>query len=152
MNTDFANRVLLPDQDPTETAEQDRMQQLELTLLQHGQPVPVSPRDNHLIHLGIVFPAAQQVAQGVHQGQFDTTVLEAFLAHINEHYNAAVQQGVPKDKLAQYSEFVKKIGPTLAALKQHDAAAQQIAQAHQTMQAGGPGPAAPIQPPQAQPQ
>jgi hypothetical protein len=48
MGADFCKRVLLADQDPTEIAEQSRMQNLEVVLLSAGQPVEVSPRDNHL--------------------------------------------------------------------------------------------------------
>src|ERR1017187_387172 len=54
MDSEFAGRVLLPENDPTEEAEQQRMQNLEIMLLSHGQAVPVSPRDNHLIHLTVL--------------------------------------------------------------------------------------------------
>ncbi len=114
VDTDFANRVLLPDADPTEKAEQMRMQNLELVLLSHGQAVEVSPRDNHLIHLSVIMPAAEQMGGQMMQGQFDTPALEAVLAHINEHYNAAVSTGVKRELLKEVAEFVKKIGPALA--------------------------------------
>lgn len=143
MNAEFVERVLLPDQDPTEMAEQNRMQQLEMALLAHGQPVPVSPRDNHMIHLSIVMPAAEQIASQIQSGQMDTSVLEAVLAHINEHYNNAVHQGVPKEKLAPIAAFVRKIGPAIAQLKQQDEQAAQISAAHdQFLQEGGGQPQA----------
>ena len=128
VGSDFANRVLLPDQDPTEKAEQMRMQQLELTLLSHGQPVEVSPRDNHLIHLSVIMPAAEQVGGQMMSGQFDTSVLRAILAHINEHYNAAVSAGVKKELLSEVAEFVKKIGPALQQLEQVDQQQQAMMQ------------------------
>jgi hypothetical protein len=147
MDAEFAERVLLADQDPTEHAEQDRMQNLEMVLLGHGQGVPVSPRDNHMIHLQVLMPAAEQMAQQIGQGQFGTESLEAILAHLNEHYNFALQQGVKKDVLAPVAQLVKKIGPALAQLKQLDAAASQVGQAHDGMLAGAPpGPPGPAQP------
>lgn len=152
VSSDFVEKVLLPDSDPTEKAENDRMQNLELGLLMHGQPVAVSPRDNHLIHLGVLMPAAEQMAQHIQDGQMTTDSLEAVFAHINEHYNQAIHQGVKKDDptMQTVGELVKKMGPALAQLKQHDAAAAQLAQAHDAMAQGAPGPQQPIEPPQPQ--
>lgn len=150
MNSDFADRVLLPDADPTITAEQTRQQDIELMLLAHGQAVPVSPRDNHEIHLGVIMPAAEQAAQQIMQGQFGTDTLEAMIAHINEHYNQALNQGVKKEKLAEVKQFLAKAGQAIAQLKQHDQAAAQLSQAHDAMMQGAPGPQQPIEPPQPQ--
>jgi hypothetical protein len=145
---DFAERVLLPDADPTEHAEQDRQQQLEITLLGHGQPVPVSPRDNHQIHLGVLMPVAEQLAGQIGQGQMPTAALEATAAHINEHFQQATSQGMKPGTMPEVEEFLKKIGPVIAQLKQLDAAAEGHAQAVQTHIAGGAAPPAlPAQPP-----
>jgi hypothetical protein len=137
MNASLAERLLLPDNDPTETAEQDRMQQLELTLLSHGQAVPVSPRDNHLIHLSILMPAAEQVAGGMSQGQFGTDVLETFVSHINEHYSQAQKQGVKPEALKEVAQFLNKVGPEIAKLRQLDQNAQALAAAHGQMNSPG---------------
>ena len=134
---EFAERVLLPDNDPTVTAEQNREQQLEVVLLSGGQAVPVSARDNHMIHLQVLMPTAEQMAQHIMDGQFSSSVLEAFGAHINEHYNYAVQQGAPKNQLEQVAEFVKKLGPALAQLKSIEAQAAQVQQASQELDQGG---------------
>ena len=147
LNADFANRVLLPDADPTEHAEQDRQQQLELTLLSQGQSVPVSPRDNHIMHLSVLMPAAQQVAGGITQGQFDTSVLEAFIGHINEHYSQAKQMGVKDPSLDEVAQFLAKAGPELANLKALDQ--QQAEMAQSNMPAAAPGDETQQVPPQA---
>src|SRR6185436_1968807 len=64
VDEEFADAVLLPDNDPTVQAEQTRLQQLELMLIAgQGTDVPISPRDNHLIHLGVLIPAMEQAAQ-----------------------------------------------------------------------------------------
>lgn len=126
--SEFAERVLLPDQDPTEVSEQTREQMLEVTLLGHGQPVPVSPRDNHMIHLQVLMPTAVQMGQHINDGQLSTDALEATVAHINEHYNRALQQGTKPEELKEVSEFLKKAGPALAKLKEVDAQAGQVAQ------------------------
>lgn len=135
LGTDFAKRVLLPENDPTMEAEQLRLQQMELALLSQGQAVPVSPRDGHVIHLSVVVPAGEQTAAAVMAGQADTTTFEAVIAHITEHYNLALQQGVPKEELAAAADIVKKAGPVLAKLKELDAQAQQMAAEAQALDA-----------------
>lgn len=148
VGSDFINKVLLPTNDPTEQAEQLRLQQLELSLILQGQPVPVSPRDNHEIHLGVLMPIAEQQAQHMMDGQSHTGIFEAIVAHINEHANIWESQGAPKDKIKPILDFLKKAGPAIAQLKEHDAQAAQIqqqsmahdAQGHQITAAVGPPP------------
>lgn len=125
---DFANRVLLAENDPTESAEQHRLQQMESALLALGQPVPVSPRDNHLMHLEVIMPTAEQMGAALMQGNSDTTAFEAVIAHINEHYTQAQQHGVPEEKLKPVADLMKKAGQALAQLKELDAQAEQLKQ------------------------
>ena len=152
---EFADRVLLPDNDPTVSAEQSRLQNMEIMLLGHGQAVEVSPRDNHMIHLQILMPAAEQLAGQIGQGAMPTQALEAFIAHIHEHYNQAIAQGVPKEKLAAIAEFLKNAGAALAQLAQIDQQAEATAAQHRQLMAP-PAPAqlasggAPGGPPQMQ--
>jgi hypothetical protein len=145
---DFANRVLLPEEDPTEQAEQQRLQQLEVVLLSGGQPVPVSPRDNHLIHLKVLMPVAQQMAQHILEGKFSSDTMEAFGAHINEHFNRALQQGVKPEQLQEVADFVKKLGPALNQLKAVEAQAQQVSQASAQLEQDHMASVPTLQPPQ----
>lgn len=131
VDAEFAENVLLPGNDPSEQAEQMREQQLENILLTQGSPVPVSGRDNHEVHLGVVFPITQQIAQSVMSGQGNTQQLESVGAHVVEHYNRAIEQGVPKEKLQQVGDFVNKFPEMLMKLKELD---QQAAQLHNATQ------------------
>lgn len=128
VNSEFSDRVLLPDNDPTQEAEQHRLQQMESALLLMGQAVPVSPRDNHLIHLQTLMPLAEQNGAAMMQGGSNTQAFEAITAHINEHFNRAQEQGAPKDILKQVEDFLKQAGPAIAQLKQLDADASLLAQ------------------------
>lgn len=149
VDADFAKRVLLPDNDPTVQAENVRMQDIETVLLSQGHAMPVSPRDNHLIHLSELMPDAEQLGAQMMSGQFQLPVLEAVLAHVNEHYQMALQQGVKKEVLAEVAAFVKKIGPALQKLQQIEqqkaALAQQATAVDQT---GPPTNVVPLPPPQ----
>lgn len=128
LGTAFAERVILPTEDPTQEAEQTRLQLLEITLLAMGQPVPVSPRDGHEIHIKALLPAAEQLAGQIMQGAGETAGLEAMIAHITEHVNAATAAGVPKEALQQAMALVKGAGAALAQLKDLDAQAAQLQQ------------------------
>jgi hypothetical protein len=128
VGADFAERVLIPDNDPTVEVEQQRQQQMELALLTQGQSVPVSPRDNHQVHLAVVLPVAEQVASAIMQGGAETSALEAILAHVTEHYNRALEQGVPKESLQEAGNLVKNAGKVLAEMKQLDEQAAQLQQ------------------------
>lgn len=119
----FVKRVLLAENDPTQEAEQLRLQQMELELLAKGQPVPVSPRDNHVIHLRILLPIAESAAASVMQGTTNATQLEILSAHVSEHVSQAQSQGVAKELIAPAVEFSNKIGPVLAKLKEIEAQA-----------------------------
>lgn len=131
INPEFAKRVILPENDPTVQAEQQRTSQLEWVLLSSGQEVSVSPRDNHLIHLEDIMPRAEQIASAITQGQAETEQLLPVVAHVTEHYNFAQQQGVPKEKLKPVADFVKKAGQVIAQLQQLDQQAGQLQQQSQ---------------------
>jgi len=120
VDADFAKRVLIPDEDPTVMAEQSRLQQMELALITSGQPVPVSPRDNHAVHMQILFPVLENIAGAVMQGQADTAVFEAAVAHIGEHFNYAQNFGAPKELLDQVKDLLGKAKTALVRLKQLD--------------------------------
>lgn len=132
LGAEYVSRLVVPDGDPTETAEQQRMQLMELNMLTTGQPVPVSPRDNHLMHLDVIMPSAEGLAAEIIQGNAATPALEAVINHISEHVNYALAQGQDKEKLKPAQDLVAKAGPILAQLKQMDAQAEQLA-------AGAPG-------------
>ena len=132
LGAEYVGRLILKDGDPAETAEQQRSQLLELNLLSTGQPVPVSPRDNHLMHLEVIMPAAEGLAQEILQGNATTPALEAIIAHISEHVTFATQQGADKEALKPAMDLVKNAGPIIAQMKLMDQQAEQLA-------AGAPG-------------
>lgn len=122
----FAERVLLPDEDPTVQAEQQRLQQLELSLLMQGIPTAVSPRDNHLIHLETLIPVAEQLAGGMMQGKVGTNVFEAVMLHFNEHVNQGLNAGIPSKEMKPYQDLARKAVKAVAELKKLDQQAGQV--------------------------
>lgn len=128
VGSEFADKVLLPDEDPTEAAEQQRLQLMELGLLTQGQPVPVSPRDNDQIHLDVIMPAAEEVAKAILQGQSSTPVFEAVVQHIQEHVTNGLKKGVDKAGLTAAQNFLAQASQTIQQLKQLDAQAQHLSE------------------------
>lgn len=120
LGKDFAEQVLLPDQDPTEQAEQQRMQNLEIILLTGGQAVPVSPRDNHVIHMTVLMPSMEQLAAHIQEGKFTTDVLQVYGAHLNEHFEQAKRMGVKDPIMPAVEAFLKKFVQAIDKLKQLD--------------------------------
>lgn len=131
INEEFANAVLLPDEDPTATAEQTRMQQFELLILAgQGAEVPVSPRDNHLIHLQVLHPAMEAAAtEAVTAGTEGLQILHVLFKHASEHFQNAEQLGIPKEDLAPVKEFLDKLGKAIAELDKLEVENQKNAEA-----------------------
>lgn len=130
VNDEFADSVLLPDNDPTIVAEQTRLQQLELMLIAgQGTQVPISPRDNHVVHLQVLMPALEQAAQISAQQPDGIPILEAMLMHAQGHLMGAEAMGVPKDQLKEPAAIINKLGQAMAQLKQIAQAEQAAAQA-----------------------
>lgn len=137
VSDEFAAAVLLPDEDPTVKAEQTRLQQLELMLIAgQGTQVPISPRDNHMVHLGVLMPALEQAAQVSAQQPDGVPILEALLAHASGHLAGALQSGAPKDQLKAVEQTVKKLTASMEQLKQ----LAQAEQAATALAAGGGAP------------
>lgn len=133
INEEFADAVLLPDEDPTELAEQTRFQQLELLLLAgQGTQVPISPRDNHLIHLQTLLPAMESTAQTAADPDAETAqhgieVLHAMLDHANQHLQAAIATGTSKQDLAEITPLLTKMNAALAQATEQLKQQQQLA-------------------------
>jgi len=128
VDEEFANAVLLPEEDPTVTAEQTRLQQLELTLLVgQATQVPVSPRDNHMIHLTVLAPAMEAAGQSATQSPQGAEVLKALFMHAMQHYEAAVAAGGDKKELEPVSQQLKALQSAIQQLDEVAAQQEQLA-------------------------
>ena len=113
---EFAEAVLLPVNDPTVTAEQSRAQTMENMMLASGQDVPVSPRDNHMVHLQVLDPVMQEMLNGL---AADTTLaqpLSQILNHAKEHVQLGMASGedgesfgAAANKIAVIEQRVKQV-------------------------------------------
>lgn len=145
IDEEFADAVLLPEEDPTIVAEQSRLQQLELLLLtQQATQVAVSPRDGHEIHLSILMPALESIAQTAMapdpaDAKSGVEVLHAMLDHATQHFQMAQQAGVDPASLAEVGSTLQKLQGVLEQITN-------AAQAEDSLAArGAPIPPAPTQ-------
>lgn len=130
INEEFANAVLLPEEDPTVLAEQTRLQMLELQLIVgQGTQVPVSPRDNHLVHLGVIMPVLEQVGQAVTKDPHAVETLQALLKHAEVHYQTAEQAGAPKEALAPFKKTLDALRSVMGQLIESAEQEKQLAAA-----------------------
>ena len=131
IDAEFADEVLVPQPDPTVVSEQSRQQELENLLIAAGKEVPVSPRDNHQVHIDTLKPSVEVLAQQL--GQADMNMLAIFkaaLQHWDAHITAAVAAGADKNAFA---EDVRQIRQASTNIGQLQAVLEQQAQ----MQQGG---------------
>ena len=127
-NSEFADAVLLPQNDPTEVAENTRTQLQESFFLSQGRPQPVSPRDNHEIHIGVLKPDFAPIA--AQAGKLDPQAIQiglGFIKHWEDHMNYLVNGGYDKAKLAPEVAELKKVAALFGELM---AKAQHAAQLH----------------------
>lgn len=117
LGADFADAVLLPDNDPTQTAEQARLQLMENALISLGRQVPVSPRDNHQIHLAVLNQEAAGLAPNVVTDKAARAALAGLVAHATAHIETALQHGAPAKELAEARKQVDAISKQLAELE-----------------------------------
>lgn len=144
VNSDFADSVLLPDNDPTQTAEQTRQQTLENVVLANGQGVPVSPRDDFQAHFQTLEPLILATAQSVINQPELLPHFKAQVAHANDHLQTALQGGVDKKSLGDAPQKVKTWIDAATQLDQHEQQAQAVMA--QTQGAPQPQQAPPQQP------
>lgn len=124
----FAESVLMPDNDPTEVAEQTRLQRLELLLIgMTGQVVEVSPRDNHRIHLDLLKQSIESAMQQLAEAPDQASTLRAVLRHARLHVQAGAQ--VDKQNFTGDAAWIADIEMKLRALSEHDKAVQAATEA-----------------------
>ncbi len=151
VNPEFAEEVLLPENDPAVTAEQARFALMENELLEQGTPVPASPRDNHMIHVEVLKQGFKAVAQAAAQGDLNALqVTEVFLAHWEQHLTLASQSGMDKQKVAELMKELQTVAKQVGELQADVVQAQAANQAAIAPPAGSPqlaaAPSAPLAP------
>lgn len=86
-DNEFADAVLMHENDPTMVAEQTRNAMLENTLLSQGQAVPVSPRDEHRTHVD----SHKQFLTTFADDPNATEIVSSVLGHLKEHIQYGLQ-------------------------------------------------------------
>lgn len=135
IDEEFAEAVMMPENDPTQTAEQQRLQQLELVLLLQGQPVPVSPRDDAKIHLSVLRPALEQAGQEVAQNPGTLPILESLVSHGNQHLALAMELGVDKSEFAEEIQLLEQLTAGIAQIQQLNQQQAELEQQRQQLAA-----------------
>ncbi len=121
VGAEFADAVLLPDEDPTVVAEQSRQQQMENLLLTSGQQVPVSPRDNARVHLDTLKPLIAQTAKVLITDPTAQDLLLIILQHAQSHVDVAVQAGGNPKDYAEDEQILTQAKAAIQKLQQHEA-------------------------------
>lgn len=148
IDAEFAEDVMVPQPDPTVVAEQARQQDLENLLIAKGKQVPVSPRDNHQVHIEVIKPNIAELAGQLAGASPEVlNIFQLGLEHWEAHISAAVAGGAQKDAFAEDLRQIREAAKQLGEL-QAVAAQQQQLQAQQDGVPPAPGapPAPPVPP------
>lgn len=136
MGQELANQVILPkDQVEAVAIEATRAQIIELQSIIAGQEVPVSPRDNDMIHLETLVAKLMPVIANAPQGGLPPEMVGPFakaLEHFITHVNQAEMKGADRNKIAEYKQMVQQA-------YQHLTAGMQAPPIDQIMPAAGAG-------------
>ena len=112
LGQEIANQVILPqDQVEAVAIEATRAQIIELQAIIAGQEVPVSPRDNDMVHLETIVSKLMPVIANSPQGALPPEMVSPFakaLEHFIMHINQAEMKGADKNKIAEYKQMVKE--------------------------------------------
>jgi len=136
MGQELANQVILPkDQVEAVAIEATRAQIIELQSIIAGQEVPVSPRDNDMVHLETLVAKLMPVISNAPQGALPPEMVSPFskaLEHFIMHINQAEMKGADRNKIAEYKQMVKQA-------YQHLTAGMQAPPVEDMMPAAGAG-------------
>lgn len=107
-----ANEVILPkDQVEAMAIEATRQQILELQAIVSGQAIPVSPRDNDMVHLDTMVAKLMPVVAGIPAGTLPPEAVNPLIEamkHFSAHVQAAEAKGGPAPKIAEYKAQYKQ--------------------------------------------
>jgi hypothetical protein len=115
----IANSVILPkDQVEAIAIEATRQQVLELQAIIAGQEIPVSPRDNDMVHLDTMAQKLMPVIANLPAGSLPpegVNPLVKAMQHFAGHIAAAEAKGAPKQIIAQYKQALQEAHKHLTA-------------------------------------
>lgn len=119
LDAEAADELLINDEDQTKQIESARLQELELTTLQTGSKVPVSARDNHEIHLKVIFQWAGTLIQSLAQNFNEQAipVLQNVLEHAKQHEDFLARDKTKKNQLKPYEDGVKTLEQGIKSLQ-----------------------------------
>jgi hypothetical protein len=114
-----ANAVILPkDQVEALAIEATRQQIVELQSIIAGQEIPVSPRDNDIVHLDTMvqklMPDIAQIPAGALPPEGAAPLAKA-MQHFAGHIQAAEAKGAPKQAIAKYKQALNEAHKHLTA-------------------------------------
>ena len=122
VSAEFAEAVMLPVNDPNVTAEQIRQQQSENLLLATGEPVGVSARDRHLLHLEGMESALQSAVDSLVENPGASEIVKNYVDHARGHVQMGMATGQDKAEYQSFALQLQQIDQALAQLKlQEDA-------------------------------
>lgn len=127
LDADAADELLITDKDQTMEIESSRTQEFEITTMQNGMNVPVSPRDDHEAHLKVVLEwvGANIQNQAQQMNPEMIPVLKVVIAHGAQHLGFLGKQ---KGKKAVYDDLHDRLNLAVNTVKKLEKDALKLSQ------------------------
>jgi hypothetical protein len=146
VGAEMAKKLFIPKANETLAIEAGRAQQTESAVMAGtGQAVLVSPRDNHLIHGGVLQQTLTTIGQSLSNAQAPEALLSTAslnLNHLGEHLQWAESMGLAKEpafkELSKFYEGFKGQLEQVVQIRQQAQVAQQVAEQQVRLESAPP--------------
>lgn len=132
----IADDLIIPQTDQTIEAEAVRIQLMENAMMQLGDSSPVSPRDNHPVHLKVVLSEIQRAAPGIVKAPKEEVPhlldnVSTALVHSQAHVDTWKSQGAKPEQTKPFQEAIDMADAQLKKFAKQVMVAQQQEQPEQ---------------------
>jgi len=129
---DVAERLIIPETDNSIKQEATRLQVMELPTIMSGEDVPVSPRDAHMVHMGVILEKFGGMIEGLSDDMLNEeamNMMAMIYAHHKAHLDSELAKGTKQNDpsmqpFVQFSGALENKMRRGAALMEKSAAAQ----------------------------
>lgn len=111
LGPDLAKSLILPVQDNTDVQESVRMQLMELTSLLDGEPIPISPRDNDIVHMDVIKQKTPELIDKIMdlKDEKALSLAKNVMGHFDQHLSSAITKKMDKMKISEFTDFSQKV-------------------------------------------
>lgn len=121
---DLANKLIVKNQQSISAIEAQRAQLMELVSLMEGEPIPVSERDLHEVHMDVIMAKSKDIYNSLEQDRKPDvliSILKNIFEHFLAHFDALKMMDVGEEVLGKYTQWIEMTSSLLQTRPQNSA-------------------------------